>query len=333
MRGAILLGLPFFLFSSLVEQSHPCDSDLPVNIVMPDGGLVRDIHADAFVARRGTESLTIRSVDLDAGPRRIVFVIDNGKNVNAAARRVEAAVLRGIVENARTGDSFSLLTAIGPRKEVPFSAPREAILSAIDALSSPAKGSGQVKPILDSVLEAATSLQPVQPGDSIVCLAMGLKPDEPKYGLAGNKLASAGIRLFGFQLGTWYTGVYSSEIAPTVGGFRITPTLDPNHESIFNLADETGGFAILENTEGSPQQTYKLTDERLRYLVKYAGQLYKGITNYYRIRLASSPENLAIDLSEAVRMKVPKARVIYPRKISGCSSAELPANTSTSNRP
>jgi hypothetical protein len=333
MRGTIHLGLLFFFSASLVGQNRPCDSDVLVNIVMPDGGLVRDVQADAFIARRGTESVIILSVDLDAGPRRIVFVIDNGKNVNPAARRVEAAVLRGIVDNARTGDSFSLLTAIGPRKEVPFSATREAVLSVIDELSSPAKGSSQARPILDSVLEAAAWLQPAQPGDSIVCLTMGLKPNEPKYGLAGKQLASAGIRLFGFQLGTWYTSVSSSEIAPTVGGFRITPTIDPDHESIFNLADETGGFAILENTEGSPQQTYKLTDERLRYLVKYAGQLYKGITSYYRIRLAYSPENLTIDLSEAVRTKVPKARVIYPRKISGCSSADQSTTTSTSCRP
>jgi hypothetical protein len=166
MRGAIYLGLLFLFSASLVAQNRPCDSDIPVNVVMPDGGLVRDINADAFVARRGTESLAIRSVNLDAGPRRIVFVVENGKNVNTAGRRVEAAVLRGIVDNARTTDSFSLLTAMGPRREVPLDATREAVLSAIDELSSPAKGSSQARPILDSVLEAATWLQPAQPGDS-----------------------------------------------------------------------------------------------------------------------------------------------------------------------
>ncbi|MGC1903403.1 MAG: hypothetical protein WA715_06245 [Candidatus Acidiferrum sp.] len=313
MRVTISLGLLLFFSANVIAQNPSCEADVLVNVVLPDGGLVRDIHEDAFIARRGAEQLTIRSVDVDAGPRRIVLVVENGKNVNADARKVEAGVLRAIVTNARTVDSFSFLTAIGPRKEVPLGAPREVLLSAIDELSSPSKGSGQARPILDAVLEAATWLQPVQPGDSIVCLTMGLKPDEPKYGSAGKKLTSAGIRLFGFQLGTWYTGIYSIGVAPGVG-MRPAARVDPNHESIFNLADETGGFAILENTEGGPQQTYKLTDERLRYLVKYAGQLYKGITNYYRIRVVSPPENFVIDLSESVREKVPKAYMVYARK-------------------
>jgi len=52
-------------------------------------GLVRHLRQEEFIARRGDATLAIRSVDADTAPRRIVLVVENGKNVNPAARKVE----------------------------------------------------------------------------------------------------------------------------------------------------------------------------------------------------------------------------------------------------
>jgi hypothetical protein len=313
-----------FLAVSAGGQNQPCELDIPLNIVMPDVALVRNMHQDGFIAHRGGEVLPIRSVNEDTAPRRIVVVVENGKNVNPGARKVEVSILGVIVKNARAEDSFALLTAIGPRRELPFGAPRETLLSAIAELSSPAKGSGQGKSALDAVLEAAGSLQPAQPGDSIILFTMGPALGEASYGRVGKTLVAAGIRLFGFQLGRVYAGIYSMGVTPSPGG-GVLPraTVDPNRQTMFDLADETGGFFLGENTEGDPQRSYQLSDERLRQLDKFGGQLYKGIVQYYRIRLASATDDFTFDLNDSLRQKFSKAHLIYPRKVPRCS----PANT------
>jgi hypothetical protein len=96
---------------------------------------------------------------------------------------------------------------------------------------------------------------------------------------------------------------------------------------MFDLADETGGFFLGEDTEGDPRRRYALTDGRLRQLDKFGGQLYKGIVEYYRIRLIAAPEGFAIDLTDSVRQRLLKARMVYPRRIPHCSLAS-PANPS-----
>jgi hypothetical protein len=322
MRRRLHLNCALLFFSaSAAAQNQPCEVDVPLNIVMPDAALVRNMPQGGFVAHHGGNVLVIRSVNADTTPRRIVLVVENGNNVNPGARKVEASVLGAIVANARAEDSFAFLTAHGPRKELSIGAPRDALLSAIGELSSPAKGKGQTESTLDAVLEAVSRLQPPQPGDSIILLTMGPKPGEPGYGRVANVLTAAGIRLFGFQLGRVYLGVYTLGIAPisTFSGVLPRATIEPNRETMFALADETGGFFLGENTEGDPQLSYRLTDDRLQQLDKFAGQLYKGIVEYYRIRLVAAPQGFAIDLTDSVRQKLPKAHMAYPRTLLRCS--------------
>jgi hypothetical protein len=309
-----------FFSASAAAQNQPCEVDVPLNIVLPDAALVRNMPQGGFVAHHGSNVLVIRSVNADTTPRRIVLVVENGNKVNPAARKVEASVLGAIATNARAEDSFAFLTAHGPRKELSFGAPRDALLSAIGELSSPVKGKGQTKSTLDAVLEAASWLQPPQPGDSIILLTMGPEPGEPGYGRVANVLTAAGIRLFGFQLGKIYLGIYTLGMAPisTFAGVIPRATIEPNRETMFALADETGGFFLGENTEGDSRLSYRLTDDRLQQLDKFAGQLYKGIVEYYRIRFVTAPEGFAIDLTDSVRQKLPKAHMAYPRKLPRC---------------
>jgi hypothetical protein len=132
-----------FFLASAGGQNQPCEVDVPVNVVMPDAALVRNMPQDGFIALHGSDVFAIRSVRADTASRRIVLVVENGKNVNPAAHRVEASVLGSIVRNARAEDSFAFLTARGPRTELPFGAPRDMLLSSIGELSSPAKGKDQ----------------------------------------------------------------------------------------------------------------------------------------------------------------------------------------------
>src|SRR5439155_1546977 len=82
------------------------------------------------------------------------LVAENGKDVNPAARKVEASVLEAMVTTARAEDSFAMLTSGGRRKELRFGTPRDALLSDIHELSSPSAGKSQGNSALDAVLEA-----------------------------------------------------------------------------------------------------------------------------------------------------------------------------------
>jgi hypothetical protein len=328
MLRRLHLSYAFLFFSaSAAGQNQPCEIEVPVNIVMPNLGLARNVSPDGFVARHGSDVLDIRSITEDTASRRIVLVVENGRNINPAARKVEASVLRALVTNARAEDSFAFLTAHGPRKELPFGTPRDVLLSSIEELSSPAKGKDQGKSAFDAVLDAAGWLQPSEPGDSVIFLTMG--PEESagtELGRVGKTLTAAGIRLFGFQLGRLYLGNYSVGIAPNVhGGVVPTASIVPNAETMFTLADKTGGFFLGENTEGGPQKSYQLTDGRLQQLNKLAGQLYKGIVDYYRVRIVAAPDGFALDLTDSLRQGLPNAHLVYPRKVPGCSP------TSTAN--
>jgi hypothetical protein len=329
MSRGLHLNLALLAFAASAQaQSRPCEVDVPVNIVTPEAALVRSLRQDAFVAHHGNDAIAIRSVGADTTPRRIVLVVENGKSVNPAARKVEASVLRFVMTNARAADSFAFLTALGPREEVHFGAPREELLSAIGELSSPAKGKGQTKSTLDTVVETAGWLQPRQPGDSIVLFTMGLAPGDAGYGRAGKVLTAAGVRLFGFQLGRLYAGIYSTGVTSGAGGMLLpTATIDPNRQTIFDLAEQTGGVFWGENTEGDPQKTYQLTDERLQLLGKFGEQLYKGIVEYYRIRVDAAPEGFTIDLTDSVRQKLRQPHMVYPRRLPDCLAAS-PANPS-----
>jgi hypothetical protein len=314
--------LLLFFSAGAAGQNQRCEVEVPLNIVTPDVGLVRNMPQESFVAHHGPNALAISSVNADSAPRRIVLVVEDGKNVNPAARKVEVSILGAILAKARAEDSFAFLTARGLRKELPFGTPRDALLSAIEGLSSTPSGKNRAASALDAVLEAASWLQPSQPGDSIILLTMGLAPSggEPEFGRVGKALNAAGIRLFGYQLGRPYLGIYTVGIAHSTGGSVLpTATVDPNRETIFELADKTGGFFLEENTEGDPQREYSLTDERLRQVNKFAGQLYKGIAEYYRVRLVAAPEGFVIDLTDSVRQQLLQARMVYPRNIRPCS--------------
>lgn len=114
MRHGWHVGCALLFFSTAAAaQSQPWDVDIPLNIVTPEAALVRHMPASRFTAHHGGDSIPIRSVDTDTAPRRIVVVVENGRSVNAAARKVEASVLAAIIANARPEDSSAFLTTGG----------------------------------------------------------------------------------------------------------------------------------------------------------------------------------------------------------------------------
>jgi len=267
---------------------------------LPNWTLARNLPAGAFLAYDRKRQVSVRSITIEGAPRRIVFVVENSIKMTSAGRRVAATVMSDILSKGRPGDSFALLTAGGPTRELPFGSSREALLSAADGLRNPPQGQGNERGVLDAVVQAVDWLQPPQAGDSIFLMAMHLEgKSNVSFGKARATLAAGPIRLFGFQFGSPeldYTGNPIGWVERSV--------------QMFALSRESGGVAVLEDTEKGRQ--YQLANGRLEELRNNAQQMYSAVTNYYALQLDSISPHLRIELSPATKGKLGVAIVLYP---------------------
>jgi hypothetical protein len=207
--------------SNVFAEDTNCLREIPVNVVLRDAAIVRKLRPEQFIASIKNEQAPIASVIPDNGPRRIVFVVETAKSNSEAVRRIEAAMVAEIVASARPQDSFALLTAHGPRREVRFGEAHGKLGSVIQELGEAAKGKKEFSGVLDAVQEATGWLQPHHPGDAIVVISSGIeKPPGISYEKVRDELTSAGIRLFGFQLSTFISGHVSTGLAGLPGGLE-----------------------------------------------------------------------------------------------------------------
>jgi hypothetical protein len=302
-------------------QQSPCKLEMPVTVMLPDGSLIQKLGINGFIARDKQALIPIGALTADVGPRRIIFVVENGKRVPEAARKIEVTVISDLLTNAREIDSFALLTSTGPRRELPFSSSREALKAALKDLDKPTQAKNRPYQVLEAVLQAAGWFQQPQPGDSILLMTMGTESDQTtRFSKVEAALAAARIRLFGINLGMRIAGSFDSSLLFGPRGMvSSSGGIYPNRESLFALSAHSGGFALAENAAGDPWQEYKLTDTRLRELTDLAWQMYKAITEYCHLQLESPTINFELDLSDEIRKQLPRARVLYPKNPAGCA--------------
>jgi hypothetical protein len=323
--SALVAWMAVLVGSACVQAraQQPCLITVPVNVMMPDGALVRHLSQDTFIASDKGEPLRIESLTEDSGPRRIILIAENGKRVSAAARKLEGTILSQILSKARTEDSLALLTAGGPRIEIPFGADRGVLKEAVERLGNPAKGKGQTSGALDAVSESIGWFQQTKPSDAIVVVAMNIEEDHVvRFSKARSALEAAGVRLFCFQLGRIPFEYYGPGVWSGTGwaGFP-EDTVTPHRDNAFALTTDTGGAMLLEDTTGGMLEGYKLDDERVRIVSHLAEQLSRAVTEYYSVAVEAPSREFTVDLAAAIRQKLPKAQLLYPRHPPTCSSA------------
>jgi hypothetical protein len=322
MHRSFLAALFLLSFCKVcLAQQSPCKIEMPVTVILPDGSLVEKLGIDGFVARDKQTAVPIQSLTADVGARRIVFVVENGKHVTEAARKIEAAVISDFLANAREIDSFALLTSNGPRHEFMFGSSRDTLKTALKELDKSSQGRSRPYEVLEAVLRAVGWFQQPQPGDSIMLLTMGTESDRTtNFSKVQAALAAARIRLYGFHLGMVIAGYMDGSLLFGPRGMvSNSGGISPNRENLFTLSTHSAGFAVAENAAGEPWREYKLTDTRLRDVTDLAWQMYKAITEYYRVQFESPINNLDLDLSDKIRKQLPQARVLYPRHPVGCA--------------
>jgi len=269
-------------------------------------GIVDDLETDAFVAHDKQHPLAIRSASTDQGPHRIIFVVDNGKKIKTAARKAEAAIISNILLKARAEDSFALLTAHGPRRELRFGASRDSLRRAAEQFAAPSREKSRGKPMLDTILEATAWFQPPQPGDSIFALGGTF---DSSLGVTSHKLRAAlepgRVRMFWIQV--------------AAGG--------PASYQAAKLAAESGGWAASQWVF----MRRETLEQQLAGLVNDSEEMYMEVTKHYLLKLDSFGPDLTIELAPSVKAQYPWAKVHFPQFLPACTATSAKgARTDTS---
>jgi hypothetical protein len=315
LRMEIPMSIPFpalvlsalFAASTVFAQQKACPVDLPVGIVDPNGTLLNGLTASDITVRLRKQALPIETIGYDTGPRRIVFVLDTSRRLPPEARKAETMLVNYVVSNARSFDSFALLTARGPLRQVRFEDGREALSKALEELASDPKEQTKAPNVLDTVMAGIGWFGEPRLGDAIFIMADHLEetndsnqyqsfqlghtgplqgvatdrgpsfeaPSHLKFSAVMEALADHRIRVFGLQLG-------SLKLTP------LTAVYSPNNENLFGITKGSGGYAVLDPSDSFG--SYLMSDARAQSLQHKVFQIYGAITQFYQVRV--NPQTL-----------------------------------------
>ncbi len=313
---------------AVAEQPGCSSFDIPVNVLQANGNPVQGLSMQDFSLQAKKESVALESVSPQAGPRRIVFVIDTSRKLSPDAHRLEVEFANGILAAAQPDDTFGLLTARGITQTVKLGSDREAVKKALEVLASAAaeNGNGSAGP-LDAVMEAASWFEQPQLGDAIVLMAADLEGNHktnPKN--IAKLLLDHRIRLFGVALGfLQLNNSVSAGMALDHDGFGYRQPGMPLHTSeadanFLPLSVDSGGYVAPENTR-LVNVEFKLTETKKQQIEKTGELMAKLIDSFYafHVKAPSRPEPLTVSLSPGKVQALPGAHILYPHNVAACN--------------
>ena len=305
------------------QVAGSCRRETPVNVIVPDGRLLRGLNADQFMVQAKRTDARISAISDDSGPRRILFLLETGPDVPAAVRVAASRVVADVLSQARAEDSFALLTAGGPRLELPFSQDRARFSEVLRSLeqepaNKPSRGEG----VLDALLRGASWFPEGKSSDGILLFTTGLEKDHrTSFAAVQKQLADRRIRLFSFLFAPIQAGDWVGLVRFSATGIDSHWGFVPNRQTIGDLSWGSGGY--LMQPGGAPQRGYKLTDDNLELLKTAASRMYSAIIEYYRVTLELNvaPREIKFDVVKSVRRKVPGVQILYPRQYPPCPAS------------
>jgi len=322
-RFKLTIVLAFEIVSMLMCSARAagqtvCNIDLPVNVIASDGRVLQGLKPELLVVTAKKTQAQISNLVPESGPRRVLFVMELGRDVPIPARTAMTKAVAEILAEARPEDSFGLVTTRGAQVEVPLGRDRarfsEALKVAEGLRGKDAEG------VLDTLSRATGWFQNAQPGDAILVFTLGLEGQHSvAYSRVVNALNLRGIRVFGFLFGSLEEGSFNMVITSvSPSGIGSITGYVPNRESIRDLSWGSGGYYVQEATD--PQHEYKATDTNLQAIRTKASRIYSAVTEYYRVTVAlgAQPRELSLSLADGVRKKAPGAMVLYPRQLPSC---------------
>jgi hypothetical protein len=312
-------GTPVF-----AQQAGCPATELGMNVVLPNGKTLKGLKLENLTGQTKHDRVAIDSLAFNTSPRRILMVLDMGRDLNADVRRAQIEIAAYLVTAGRPTDSMALLTARGALKTVRFGESHEAVLNALAELRDSKTGPFTENGILDAVMEGVGWFQNPAPGDAIIVMASEIEKNKStRYSQVAKALEEQKIRLFSVALGPIMAGTFFGPLnafAPHNEGWAFAA----NAENLSTLTWNSGGYMLFEDTK-DPWKDYKLTDAHLQKLLEEAAGMYVAIATFYRVNVRAPlglkrREGWKLDLTEEIRKKVPQAYMVYPRLLEPCLS-------------
>jgi hypothetical protein len=329
-RRFIFSAIFLFISSCLATAQQACKSvEMPVGVISMTGDVFRGLAAEDFVAQIQKKSVTVKSLTYDEGPRRILIVLDGNKALSANTRKAQSTMIAALLEAARPEDSFALLSARGPGREVGFTTDRRAITEAPGANAR----NGEREPgVLDSVMAGIERFGAPQNGDAIVVIASDLEGNhKANIRNVAKALEEHHIRMFGLALGPVQTRnsvAGGSMTSTTSQGLAWTTPL--TGEAVYNTGDEhffpltvNSGGLVLGAMNADSRRSYDMADSRVAQQVQQkARSISKMIDTFYRMQVEPPPlshaEDWSLDINDSIKKHSSPMFVLYPRALGPC---------------
>jgi hypothetical protein len=324
-----LLAVFLPLASNLVAQQTCKPVDIPVSVMSVKGDTFRGLAPEDFVAQLQHKPVALKSLTYDDGPRRVLFVVDTSKKLSADTRKSEVMMIEAMLAAARPEDTFALLPARGPGREVDFTSDKRAITQAIEDRGKP---EGKEPGVLDAVMAGIDRFGKPQTGDAIVVIAAELEGNHKANAKSVAKaLEEHHIRMFGLALGpvsTRNVAAGGTVTSTTTQGLAYTTpltggiTYNTGDEHFFPLTVDSGGL-VLGVMNVDSRRSYNLADARLAQEVQQkARAVLNMITALYRLQLDGPPlsraEDWTLDISDALKKQLQQVFLLYPRALGPC---------------
>jgi hypothetical protein len=327
------MGALFWLFISLVfspfvaaqAQSNSCSVSLPVALVDHKGNLLGGATAKDLTVQLHKQTLPIESIAYDTGPRRVLFVADTGRHLPAEVRKMEFALMTHLLNTARTGDTFGLLTTRGALRQVRFEDGNAAVSKAVQELSSDAKEANRAGPMLDTIAEGLGWFEAPKPGDAILLMSDQLVPYDTKVQFRGGHAVDVGplnenskttFKRLVELVASHKTRVFGVQFS---GALLDPATYQPTDENLLGLAIGSGGYVVVDAM--TPFGGYQLTSARVEDLQKKVYQLSGAIAEFYAVNVkapaALQKQQWKIELASDLRRNT---YALYPRWFGSCDA-------------
>lgn len=324
LRLFALAGLFIFAYSHFLFASDPaasCTSEIPIVAIGTNNVIIQGMQRESLVVEETKGPTMIMGVAPEAGPKRIVFVLDRGAHMDESATKLAEASIEKILQSARPDDKFGLFTAEkDPIRLNPMSP--DTVLGVFHDRVSGRQSKGAS--VLDAISDAMHALEPAQSGDALFVLSGGddFSDSRNRFANVYEELTEQRIRVFGMLFSYVMGGGMSPALIVQGGAIWTSPGSSGNAETLNSMAWGTGGYLVQENVRNAVR-TYKLTEERVHEVTQLGLQQYGAIAQFYRLQVSrvanSKPQTIKLDLAPEWRKKKPAAVLIYPHQLPRCN--------------
>jgi len=302
--------------------------EVPVGVISVTGDVFRGLAAEDFDAHIQKKPVALKSLTYDERARRILIVLDRNQKLSADTRKAEGIMVETLLAGARPEDTFALLPARGPGREVNFTSDRRAIVEVIGVTGKEGKEPG----VLDAVMAGIEHFGAPQSGDAIVVIAAELEGNHKANAkMVAKALEEHHIRMFGLALGPVATrsSVASGTMTSTTSQ-GLAWTAPATGDVIYNTGDEhffpltvNSGGLVLGVMNMDTRRSYDMGNPRLVQDVQQkARSISKMIAAFYRMQVEPPPLSHAgdwsLDVTDSIKKHSQQMFVLYPRALGPC---------------